>query len=107
MNTTVLLMVHYGPRAAIAVDLVVKDFFPHLSTDTFVRKVALGDINIPLIRIDASSKKSAKCIHVVDLVQYIDTQREAAIKESKRISEGRLIRCYKGATSSPGKSPTR
>ena len=86
MNTAFLLMAQYNAQAIIPIDMVVKDYFPHLSTDKFVRKVALGDINIPMIRIEAGTQKSAKGIHINDLANYLDTRREAAVKEAKQLA---------------------
>jgi hypothetical protein len=79
MNTALLLMAQYNGQAVIPIDLVVKDFFSHLSTEKFVRKVSLGEINIPMIRIEASTQKSAKGVHINDLAAYIDARREAAV----------------------------
>ena len=85
MNTAFLLMAQYNAQVVIPIDTVVKDYFSHLSTDKFVRKVALGDINIPMIRIEAGTQKSAKGIHINDLAAYLDTRREAAVKEAKQL----------------------
>lgn len=86
MNTAFLLMAQYDGLAVIPVDLVAKDYFPHLSTDKFVRKVALGEINIPMVRIEAGTQKSAKGIHLTDLAKYLDDRRAAAIKEAKQLA---------------------
>lgn len=87
MNTAFILMVQYDAKVVIPIDKVVRDYFPHLTTDKFIRKVAVGDINIPLIRIDPGSQKSAKGVHVADLVRYIDGRREAALKEAKQLAK--------------------
>lgn len=63
MNTAFLLMAQYDAQAVIPVAIVVKDYFPHLSTDKFLRKVAVGEINIPLLRIEAGSQKAATLEH--------------------------------------------
>jgi hypothetical protein len=86
MNTVFLLMAQYNAMAVIPVNLVVKDYFPHLTTDKFVRKVSTGEINIPMIRIDPGSQKAAKGIHISDLATYIDTRREAALKEARALA---------------------
>ena len=85
MNTAFFLMGQYN-TPVIPVDKVVKDYFPHLSTDKFVRKVALGDIKLPMIRIEASSQKSAKGVHINDLAEYIDVRRAAAVKEAEQLA---------------------
>ena len=83
MNTVFLRMAQYD-ASVIPVAVVVRDCFPHLSTDKLVRKVSLGDITLPMIRIEASTQKSAKGIHINDLAQYIDDRRDAALKEALR-----------------------
>jgi hypothetical protein len=86
MNTVFLLMAQYNAQVVIPVDTVVKDYFPHLTTGNFVRKVSLGDINIPLLRIEPRSQKTAKGVHVNDLAEYLDARRAAALKEAKQLN---------------------
>lgn len=86
MNTAFLLMAQYDAQAVIPVGQVVRDYFPHLSTDKFLRKVAMGEINIPLLRIEAGSQKAAKGVHLTDLAQYLDDRRAAAVKEAKQLA---------------------
>ncbi len=81
MKTAFLLMAQYEGRAIIPVGEVVRDYFWHLSVDKFVRKVSLGEINLPLVRIEPESQKSAKGVHLVDLAAFIDERRAAAVKE--------------------------
>lgn len=86
MNTAFLLMAQYGATAVVPVGQVVRDYFPHLTLENFVRKVALGDIKIPLVRIEAGSQKAAKGIHLSDLALYLDDRRAAAQKEMLQIA---------------------
>lgn len=86
MNTAFLLMAQYDGHAVIPVPSVVRDYFPHLSTNNFLRKVAAGEISIPLFRIEATSQKSAKGVHLVDLAQYIDARRAVAVKEAQQFA---------------------
>lgn len=86
MNTAFLLMAQYNAQAVIPVDRVVKDYFSHLSTDKFLRKVAIGEIKIPLTRIEGGSQKAAKGVHLTDLANYIDDRRAAALKEARQLS---------------------
>ena len=86
MNTAFLLMAQYGGRAVIPVEEVAKDYFPHLSGDKLARKVASGEIPIPIVRIE-QSQKAAKGVHLVDLADYIDRQRAAAVKEYRQIHD--------------------
>lgn len=86
MNTAFLLMAQYDGQAVIPVDKVVRDYFQHLTTDKFVRKVALGEIRIPLLRIEPGSQKGAKGVHLTDLANYLDERRAAALKEAKQLA---------------------
>lgn len=86
MNTSFLLMAQYNAQVVIPLATVVRDYFPHLSPDKFLRKVAIGEIKIPLLRIEAGSQKAAKGVHLTDLAQYLDDRRAAAIKEAKQMS---------------------
>ena len=81
-----LLMVQYNAMSIIPVDRVVKDYFSHLTTDSFIRKASSGDIKIPLVRIDAGSQKCAKGVHLSDLGNYIDLRRAAAVKEANQLA---------------------
>lgn len=86
MNTAFLLMAQYNAQAVIPVGSVVRDYFPHLTVDKFLRKVALGEINIPLVRIEPGSQKAARGVHVTDLAAHIDARRAAAVKEAKQLA---------------------
>jgi len=88
MNTAFLLMAQYDGLAVIPVGTVVRDYFPHLSPDKFLRKVATGEIKIPLLRIEASSQKAARGVHLIDLANYIDARRAAALKEAQQLQDG-------------------
>ncbi len=86
MNTAFLLMAQYDAKAIIPVDKVVPDYFSHLSVDKFLRKVAIGEIKIPLVRIEPASQKSAKGVYLTDLATYIDTRHAAAVKEARQMA---------------------
>ncbi|MFG6413835.1 pyocin activator PrtN family protein [Roseateles sp. DC23W] len=85
MNTAFLLMAQYNGKAIIPVDVVARDYFPHLSADKFLRKTLLGEIKLPVVRIDPGTQKSAKGIHLSDLARYLDDRRNAAIKEANQL----------------------
>jgi hypothetical protein len=86
MNTAFLLMAQYHALAVIPVATVVHDYFPHLSTEKFLRKVSAGEINIPLLRIESGSQKAARGVHLTDLAQYLDDRRAAAVKEARQMA---------------------
>ncbi len=84
MDTTLMLMARYDGRPILPVDVICKDFFPHLTRDKFLRKVADGAIKIPLVRIE-ESQKSAKGVDLRDLAAYYDARREAARKKFQQL----------------------
>ncbi len=84
MKTSFLLMAQYDGLAVIPVEWVCRDYFRHLTVEKFLRKVLIGEISLPIIRIE-SSQKSAKGIHVNDLATYLDKQADAARKECEQL----------------------
>lgn len=85
MNTAFLLMAQYSGRAVIPVEDLCRDYFQHLSVEKFIRKASLGEIRLPLVRMEAS-QKAAKGVHLVDFAKYLDERRAAAIKEAEQIA---------------------
>lgn len=75
-----MLQVQYNGRAAIPLERVVDDYFPHLTVQKFLRKALAGQIRLPILRIEAS-QKAQKHIHLADLAKYLDERRAAAVKE--------------------------
>jgi hypothetical protein len=84
MNTAFLLMAQFGARAVIPLEEVRREYFSHLESDNLTRKLASGEIALPVIRIE-KSQKSAKGVHVQDLAEYIDARRAAAVKERNQL----------------------
>lgn len=78
-------MAQYNGLTIIPLNQVCKDYFTHLTTDMFQRKVMAGQIRIPITRLE-SSQKSAKGVHITDLAAYLDSQREAAVKECNQLN---------------------
>lgn len=78
-------MAQYDGRTIVPIETICTDFFSHLTLPNLRRKIASGDIALPLVRIDASSKKSAQGVHLMDLAIYIDACRAAAIKECAQL----------------------
>ena len=68
------------------IETVGADYFRHLTPEALIRKVSLGEIALPLVRIEAS-QKSAKSVHVNDLAQWLDDRAEAARKECRQLCE--------------------
>ncbi|CAB3719862.1 hypothetical protein LMG22037_04669 [Paraburkholderia phenoliruptrix] len=85
MNTAFVLMAQYGARAIIPIDVVCRDYFPHLEADKLLRKISTGDIVLPLVRME-KSQKTAKGVHIADLALYIGQRREAARKECEQLT---------------------
>ncbi|MCQ1766146.1 pyocin activator PrtN family protein [Neorhizobium galegae] len=79
-STVFLLFAQYGGQAVIPIETVCRDYFNHLTPQVFLRRIATGDIQIPVVRADLS-QKCQKGIHLQDLAEYIDRRRDAASKE--------------------------
>lgn len=86
MNTAFVLMAQYNGLAIIPLEQVCKDYFTHLTTDMFQRKVLAGQIKLPITRLEAS-QKSARGVHIADLALYLDQQRDAAHKECTQLNK--------------------
>ncbi|MBA1232657.1 Pyocin activator protein PrtN [Pseudomonas viridiflava] len=84
MNTLFLLMAQYEGRAVIPIDRICVDYM-HLTVEKFKRKRLNGEIDIPVVRLGADSQKAALGIHIQDLADYIDRQREKAAKEQNQL----------------------
>lgn len=84
MNTAFLLMAQYDGAAVIPVDRVCADYFSHLTPVQFMRKVNAGDLDLPVVRIEAS-QKAATGVHLNDLATWIDARRAAAQKENDQM----------------------
>jgi hypothetical protein len=85
MNTAFLLMAQYGARAIIPIEIVARDYFPHLGTQKLVTKIDRGEVKIPLVRIEASNK-AARGVHLGDLANWIDARRDAAARELEKVA---------------------
>jgi hypothetical protein len=88
VNTAFLLMAQYGGKAVIPLEDIRRDFFDHMSPEKMKRKVTTGALPLPVIRSE-DSQKSWKGVHVMDLANYLDKQREAALKEFERMNPAR------------------
>jgi hypothetical protein len=84
-TTETLLRARYGGVVAIPLDVLVRDFFNHLSEEKFLRKVLSGEIALPVMRMEAS-QKSVKAVPVSDFAVYLDQKIEAARKECRQLS---------------------
>ncbi|RMS08502.1 hypothetical protein ALP72_100718 [Pseudomonas coronafaciens pv. coronafaciens] len=84
MNTLFLLMAQYEGQAVIPLDKVCADYM-NLTVQKFKRKRLEGEIDIPVIRLGAESQKAGLGIHLKDLADYIDRQRDKASKEQNQL----------------------
>jgi hypothetical protein len=83
--TSFLLLVQYGGRAVIPIEIVRKDYSPHLVTEVLVREISCGEISLPLVRME-DSKKTARGVHLSDLALYIDARVAAARRERDQLT---------------------
>lgn len=84
MNTAFLLMAQYNGQAIIPLERVCADYFSHLTPDKMKMKVAAGEIDLPLVRLE-SSQKSARGVHLNDLAAYLDAQHSRARTEHEKL----------------------
>jgi hypothetical protein len=85
MNTLFLLMAQYNGKAVIGIDELCRDYFSHLTPEKFLRKALVGEIAIPVVRIERS-QKAAKGVHLQDLANYLDACRDSATRELKAMN---------------------
>ncbi|MEB0091783.1 pyocin activator PrtN family protein [Pseudomonas sp. CCI1.2] len=83
MKTIFLLMAQYDGLAIIPLDRVCADYF-HLTPEGMKRKVLTGEIDLVITRME-KSQKSALGVHVNDLAEYLDTQRDRAKVEHEKL----------------------
>lgn len=83
MNTIVLLLAQFDARIAIPIEEVCAAFFPDLDAQGLVRKIVRGEIKLPIMKFE-NSVKSPRTVHVLDLANFVDTQRAEALKECER-----------------------
>ncbi|AKS45795.1 Pyocin activator protein PrtN [Octadecabacter temperatus] len=84
MDTLWMLTGRYEGLPIIPVDVVVKDYFPHLTLPKFLRKVSDGKIKLNVIRME-DSQKAAKGVHVRDLATYVDERHADGLEEFSRL----------------------
>lgn len=80
MKTLFLLMAQYDGRAIIPIETICRDYFSHLTVEKLMRKVAAGEITLPIVRAERS-QKSARGVHLSDLAAYLDDRRDIARRE--------------------------
>lgn len=78
-------MAQYDGKAVIPLKDVCRDYFTHLTVEIFLRKVAKGELRIPVTRME-DSQKGARGIHLQDLADYIDRRRAAAQEELRQMT---------------------
>ncbi|AWN51775.1 pyocin activator PrtN family protein [Methylobacterium sp. 17Sr1-1] len=83
MVTAFLLLAQYGGAAVISISLVCRDYCSHLTPEVLIRKISVGGIALPLVRIEAS-QKAAKGVHLVDLARWFDDRVEDARREYRQ-----------------------
>lgn len=89
MNTLFFLMAQYDGRVIVPLDRVCADYFTHLTPEKLKAKVAAGQIDLVIVPIE-QCQKSARGVHVNDLADYLDIQRDKAKTEHDRQMGRRL-----------------
>lgn len=80
MNTMFLLMAEYNTASIPLADICEKYFGMKVATAD--KKASLGKLPIPTFRM-GDSQKSPRMIHVKDLADYIDKQRDRGVEYFK------------------------
>ncbi|MBP2311864.1 pyocin activator PrtN family protein [Azospirillum soli] len=86
MKTTFLLAAQYDGLAIIPLDRVCRDYFPHLSEQRLAERVQKGEINLPIVRIDPRSQKTARGVAIEHLAAWIDERKRAAEMELRSLA---------------------
>lgn len=84
MKTLFLLMAQYEGRAVVPLDRVCADYM-NLTVEKFKLKRLQGEIDIPIVRLGAQTQKAGLGIHLNDLAEYIDRQRQKALDEQSKL----------------------
>jgi hypothetical protein len=80
-------MAQYNGNVVIPLKTVCEDYM-QLTVEKFKYKSLSGEIDIPIIRLGANTQKAALGVHIKDLAEYIDKQREKAHLEHKKLMKG-------------------
>ncbi|OCX19594.1 pyocin activator PrtN family protein [Pseudomonas graminis] len=93
MKTLFLLMAQYDGQVIIPLERICSDYFTHLTPDVMKMKVAAGQIDLPLVKLE-QSQKSARGVHVNDLADYLDARhRSAKAEHDQLMGRAPLKRC--------------
>lgn len=84
MRTEFLLMAQYN-TAIVPIEAVCRDYFRHLTVKKLSEKIARGEINLPLTRIE-DSQRAAKGVHISHLSAWIDARMMKAEKETRALA---------------------
>ncbi|HEX8542705.1 MAG TPA: pyocin activator PrtN family protein [Pseudomonas sp.] len=84
MKTLFLLMAQYDGLVIVPLERICSDYFTHLTPAKLKLKVAAGLIDLVIVRME-NSQKSAQGIHINDLADHLDAQRERAKAEHDRL----------------------
>lgn len=84
MKTLFLLMAKHDGAALITAEECCREYFAPLTFPVFMRKANAGEIDLPVVNM-GGSQKGARMVHLKDLADYIDRQREAAAKELRQM----------------------
>ncbi|WP_238935067.1 pyocin activator PrtN family protein [Pseudomonas typographi] len=77
-------MAQYNGMAVIPLERVCQDYFSPLTPESFKRKLASGEIDLPMVQM-TRSQKGARGIALVDLARYLDRLCEQARVENEKL----------------------
>lgn len=84
MKTLFLLMAQYDGQVIIPLERICSDYLTHLTPEKLKMKVAAGQIDLPVIKLE-ESQKAARGVHVKDLADYLDARHRSAKAEHDRL----------------------
>jgi hypothetical protein len=77
-------MARHDARPVLSLEEVCKEYFAPLTLAVMIKKLAKGDIALPVMRSE-DSQKASRTVHLNDLAVFIDGQREKALKEMRQL----------------------
>lgn len=91
MNTLAMLAARHDSAPILSLDVVAETYFD-TTPKTLIRKLESGEIDLPIVRLERGSQKSAKGIALTSLAAYLDARIAAAEREHAALNQPRRRR---------------
>lgn len=83
MNTYHSLLITFG-KPHVRLEDIAKDYLPPMTEKTLKQRASLQQLSFPVFR--AGSNKSPWLVDLRDLAEYLDAQREEAIRQHEAMA---------------------